>query len=111
MSDNSDVDVEIDVKKGTARATVTAWAAGVTAIIGAVGYAFYAVSQAAFAIIALFLNYEDVGFGDAHARHSRPAIEQQAKDKEFKKENRDIANPSKLISGSTARNASYQDRR
>ena len=43
MSDDSEVDVEIDVKK-KARArelSVTARAVALTAIIGAVGYAFY----------------------------------------------------------------------
>jgi hypothetical protein len=94
VTDDADLDVKIDVKKGTARATITAWAAGVAAIIGATGFAFYVVSQAVFAIVALFLNYEEVGFGGAHARYPRPTLErQQAKNKEPTKQDRQLAEP------------------
>ena len=93
-----DVDVKVDAKTGKVRATITSWAAGIAAIIAATGAALYVVSQAVFAIIALFLNYEDVGFGDARARHTRPGIErQQAKEKDPKKEERQVADPGKPI--------------
>jgi hypothetical protein len=94
VSDDQDIDVKIDVKKGTARATISAWAAGVAAIIGAVGVASAIWGKFIFAVLALALQYEEVNFGDASAsKYGRPRFERQ----QHKDQERQIAYPEKKL--------------
>jgi hypothetical protein len=94
MSDDQDIDVKIDVKKGTARATITAWAVGVAAIIGAIAAASLVWGKFIFVVIALFLQYEEVNFGEASAsKYARPRIERQ----QPKNEERQVTEPDRKI--------------